>query len=178
MAVPASAGGNATARGRNVVLAFLLRFWWVALFAVVGVGGVIFNAQRDDSGEITRGGNLTVTDLRVGDCFDLKDRDEEVTEEVSAKPCSDGHQFEMFHTGDMTGGSSFPTEADFDAWLEAQCLPAYATYVGLGYDESRYDIFWFTPTPDGWDQGDRTVQCAIYDPLQSELTASLRGSAR
>ena len=37
------------------------------------VAGWYFNASRSSTGEITKAGDMTAADLRVGDCFDLKD---------------------------------------------------------------------------------------------------------
>jgi hypothetical protein len=50
--------------------------------------------------------------------------------------------------------------------------------MGLTYEESRLDVFWYFPLEDGWSAGDCLVQCAVYDPLNSQLVGSLRSAAR
>jgi hypothetical protein len=165
------------ARRTPVLLSLALRFWWVLAIGVVAVGGLIFNAQRNSEGEITHGGTLVVTDLRVGDCFDLKDPDEEITEEVDARPCTEAHQYELYFAGSMADGP-FPTDDVFEDWVAEACLPAFDSYVGLAYLESRFELLWFQPTADGWDQGDHEVSCAVYDPAEAELTSAIRNSAR
>ena len=35
-----------------------------------------------------------------------------------------------------------------------------------------------TPTEDGWNDGDHSVQCAMHDPNNAELTESLKDAAR
>jgi hypothetical protein len=162
--------------GRGMV-GVLLRHWWVLLLIAAPIGGLIFNAQRGDGGAITRAGDLVVADLRVGDCFDLKDADEEEIDDVTARPCGESHEFELMFRGSLSS-DQYPSEAAFTAWLEDNCLPAFAEYVGISFAESRLDIFWFQPTPDGWHAGDHSVQCAIYDPADAQLASAVRNVGR
>lgn len=153
------------------------RFWWVGVVAAFAVGGAIFAAQRDSSGEITRGGSLAISDLQVGDCFDPQDIDAEEADEVTAKRCDETHQFEMMLTGNMRDGG-YPSESEFDDFVATVCLPAFADYIGRSYEDSRLDVYWYVPLEEGWDQGDHLVQCAVYDPFDSELVGSLRDADR
>jgi hypothetical protein len=155
----------------------LRRFGWVGVVAAFGIGGVIFATQRDDSGQITRGGTLAISELRIGDCFDPQDLEAEEADEVNAKRCDESHQFEMMFIGSMPEGE-YPTDAAFEEFVGGVCLPAFDEYVGLVYEESRLDIYWYFPLESGWEDGDRLVQCAVYDPLDSQLVGSLRGAAR
>lgn len=166
----------APARRAGGLLPVLLRFWWVGLLVLVPVVGFFVNAQRGDQGQITRSGDLTVTDLRVGDCFDLKDESAQEVQDVTARPCTEAHEYELIHVGTMPSGD-YPDEDGWASWLTANCLPAFESFVGIPYELSRYDISWFQPTTSGWDGGDRSVQCAVFDPAQSELTTSLRDAA-
>jgi hypothetical protein len=159
------------------LVGLLLRYWWVLLVVAAPIGGLIFNAQRGDGGAITRAGDLVVADLRVGDCFDLKDADEETIDDVTARPCGEAHEFELMYRGGVSS-DGYPSEAAFQAWLQDNCLPAFAEYVGVSFPESTLDIFWFQPTEDGWDAGDHSVQCAIYDPADAQLTSAVRNAAR
>jgi hypothetical protein len=154
----------------------LRRFGWVMLVAVLAIGGLIFAARRDDSGQITQGGTIAIADLRVGDCFDQKDVDAEQADEVDARRCDDGHQFEMMSIGTMSNGS-YPSDAEFENFVGTVCLPAFDEYVGLAYEDSRLEVYWYYPLEDGWAEGDHLIQCAIYDPLNSEVVGSLRGAA-
>ena len=163
-------------RGGNVVGGLLRRFGWVAVVGAIAVGGAIFAAQRNDAGEITQGGSLAVNELRIGDCFDPKDIDAEEADEVDARRCDEKHQFEMMAVGTMRDGT-YPTDEEFESFVGSVCVPAFDEYVGLAYEESRLDVFWYFPLEEGWSDGDHVVQCAVYDPLNSELTGSLRGAA-
>src|SRR5262245_59114162 len=150
----------------------------IGFFIAAGaIGGLIFNASRGDSGEITKSGDMAATDLRVGDCFDLKDPSAEEIGDVTALPCATEHEYELFFTGTMPDGP-FPNDDGFIEWLQANCSPAFESYVGLAYENSELDIFWLQPTSDAWNEGDRSIQCAVYHPRIHRLTESLKGSAQ
>lgn len=155
----------------------LAGFWWVGLIVVVAVVGALFAAQRDEGGQIVEGGDLDVVELRVGDCFDLEDATATEVADVDAKPCDEPHEFEMYFIGDMPDGD-FPSESGFLAFFEDECMPAFEEFVGVPYEESQLDIYWLTPTEEGWAAGDRQVQCSVFHPVDDELTGSLEGSGR
>jgi hypothetical protein len=153
----------------------LRRFAWVPIVIVVALVGWWFSAGRDDTGAISRSGNMPIAEVRVGDCFDLKDPNADVIEEVDAKVCSEPHEYEMIFVGDMPG-DAYPSVDAMDQFAYEACIPAFGSYVGLSYEQSRYDLTYVTPTEDSWNEGDHAVQCAAYDPDNTELTASLRGA--
>ena len=72
---------------------------------------------------------------------------------------------------------AYPTEIEFENFVGEVCLPAFDEYVGLAYEDSRLEVYWYYPLEDGWNEGDHLVQCAIYDPLESDIVGSLRGAA-
>jgi len=149
------------------------------IFAVLIAGGAItgwyFNASRSTTGEITKAGDMTAADLRVGDCFDLKDPAANEIEDVTAGPCTAAHEFEMFFVGTMPGGD-FPAETVFEAYVNDNCGPAFGTYVGKPYADSELSMYWLAPTEEGWRSGDHSVQCAVYHPRVHVQTQSLKGS--
>lgn len=147
------------------------------LLAAGAIGGIITNAGRSDTGEIVNDGDMMATDLRVGDCFDLKDPTAEEISDVTARPCTDPHQYELIWTGSMAEGA-YPPKSAFDAFMESNCFNAFDAYVGTAFEDSELDIYWLYPVEDGWNNGDRSVQCAAYHPTNSGLTSSLRASAQ
>lgn len=174
---PATAEPAAQPSSLRRFLPFALRFWWLGAIVVVAVAGFIFNAQRGDAGEITRSGNLQVSDLRVGDCFSLKDQSQEAVEEVQAQPCSEAHHYEVFYAADMPDGS-YPSDDAIFSWVGDNCVGQFGGYVGAAYGVSQYDIGIFQPTPDGWSSGDHEVSCVITDPNDAQLTGAARNAAR
>lgn len=154
----------------------LIGFWWVGLIAAVVIGGLIFNARRDDNGQITGGGTLQVNDLQVGDCFNT-DVSENI-DDVDAVPCGEPHAYELFHVFTMTDRGSYPTGSQFDDETDAACRPAFAAYVGTAYDDSALFVSTLTPTEDGWNDGDHSVQCILHEEDESRMTGSQRDANR
>ena len=156
----------------------LLRFWWIPAILIALAVGFFTNARRGDDGGIQEAGSLQVQDLRVGDCFVFEESVEEVSE-VDARPCTEPHRYEIFHITNWQGADdSYPSD---DAWFSFyldSCVPPFEEYVGRSYESSALDFVPFTPTEEGWDAGDRVVQCALVDPNAAELTESLRGADR
>jgi hypothetical protein len=138
--------------------------------------GVATPDEIDESGDLNRD-EINIddsVDLRVGDCFDLKDPDAEI-EHVKEVPCTTEHEFELFYVGAM-GKRSPPTLDAFADFVVEHCDPAFGDYIGRAPDNSDLDYDWLVPTDDAWRSGDRTVQCAASDPNNSRLTRSLRGT--
>ena len=167
----------ATQRQRPAWQQLLLRFGWVGVAIAIAVGGVILNAKRDDAGQITGGGNLQVQDLRIGDCFNLKDESADNVSDVDAKPCTEAHRYELFQDASLAEGA-YPASDQLKSYAEQECLGAFLSYIGTTYQNSVLEVVYFTPTSDAWGNGDRSVQCAAYDPAQATLTGSLKGARR
>jgi hypothetical protein len=174
-----------------------------ALVLLVGAfAGAYFNWSRSATGEpevapaeptqVLSGLShdyMRRVDLRVGDCFDLKDPTADQIEDVKAVPCTTEHEFEAFYVGAM-GEGSYPTDAAgerrnhgrqvllldgaFWTYVDQNCMPAFRAYIGKAWDDSDLDIYWLVPTDDAWRSGDRTVQCAAFYPGIYRLTGSLR----
>ncbi|HEX6655945.1 MAG TPA: septum formation family protein [Candidatus Limnocylindria bacterium] len=155
----------------------LMRFGWVGVVIAIAIGGVLLNAKRDDAGQISGGGNLQVQDLRIGDCFNLKDESDENVSEVDAKPCVETHKYELYHEASLSDGD-YPPADQLTSYAEQECVGAFLTYVGTTYENSSLEVLYFTPTSDAWGSGDRSVQCAAYDPARETLSGSLKGAHR
>jgi hypothetical protein len=152
-------------------------FLWIILIGGGAIGGLIFNASRNPSGEINKSGDLTAADLRVGDCFDLKDPSAEEIDKVNALPCGQEHEYELFFTGSMPTGD-YPADPAFESYVETNCVPAFEAYLGRSYQTSEYDFFWLVPTSAAWGDGDRSIQCAAFHPRIHRLTESVKGLNR
>ena len=153
----------------------LLRFWWVGAIVVVLAVGWYANARRGANGQINDSGTLSVNDLRVGDCFNNSSSTE--VRDVDAVPCTDMHQYELFHVFQLTG-SGYPTEAQLDSQSAAACTPAFAAYVGRDYQSSSLFISTLYPSSDGWDRGDHAVQCLVHNEAETKVSGSVRGTAQ
>jgi hypothetical protein len=142
-----------------------------------GIGGYLFSASRSASGEITRSGDMAANDLRVGDCFDLKEPEADEVGDVTARPCTEAHGYEVFYVGVLAEGV-YPGEDALSQYVVDSCEPAFGSYIGTSYLDSQLDISWLYPSDDSWGEGDRSLQCAAYDPANNQLTISLKGFAQ
>ena len=149
----------------------------VAVVIAVAIGGLLFGAGRSSTGEIDRAGDLSANDLRVGDCFDLKEPDAEEVGDVAAHPCTEAHEYEVFHVGLLAEGP-YPGQDALTKFVIDNCEPTFGAYIGTAYVDSQLDFSWLYPSDDSWEEGDRSVQCAAYDPRNNRLTSSLKGSAQ
>jgi hypothetical protein len=170
-AVPA-AGGE---RGREFPWRYVL-YGVIALFAVGS--SLFFAARRGDEGDITGAGDLSVQDLRVGDCFDFTDDSTEVTS-VRAIPCGEPHIYEIYAVVEYPSGEE-PSALDepFTSWELDQCVNSFQSYVGISYDDSVWYYSTLTPTQESWDSGDRTIQCFLHNDTETAVTGSAEGTAR
>lgn len=130
-------------------------------------------AVRDpDTAEITEGGQADVFTLVVGDCFNEVDADE-VTD-LPVVPCDTSHDYEYFHVVQLPDGD-LPDEDALDEATQRECIPAFEDYVGLPYEDSKLGVSTLYPTQGSWDDGDRELQCVLYDP-EGSMTGSAKGS--
>lgn len=121
-------------------------------------------------------GGQDVMSLRIGDCFD-ENASLQQGGEVSSVPdidCDEPHDFEVFHLADYAGSTFSPARID-DFAIES-CYAAFSRYVGRSYESSSLDFTWLSPTPDGWDEGDREIVCVAYRMDMGKLRGSVRGS--
>ena len=148
---------------------------FVVLIAGGAIGGWYFNAGRSSTGELTKSGDLQAVDLKVGDCFDLKDPSADEVNDVTAGPCTDRARVRAVLRR-RAAGRGVPGRRRVRPYVIDNCNPAFATYVGTAYGESELDIYWLVPTDDAWGAGDRTVQCAAFHPRVHRQTQSVKGS--
>lgn len=149
------------------------------LAAVVVVGACGDDgASRDDQGNISDTGVLSVFSFRVGDCFDDPASDTTEVAELSAVPCSQPHDNEIYYSFEMPDGD-FPGSDAIMSTSADECLgSAFSEFVGITYDQSVLDVFPVNPTEASWAEGDRTVYCALFNIDLAKLTGSARGTQR
>lgn len=122
----------------------------VVAIAVFGIGFVA--AQLD--------GTEAIDQLAVGQCFDPGTATEVYS--VPVVDCDELHEAELFGTVEIDAfGVEFPGDEAIYEWVNSRCEGQFFAYVGEEYSESRYWIEVFTPTENGWDDGDRTGLCTV-----------------
>ncbi|HLE59821.1 MAG TPA: septum formation family protein [Candidatus Limnocylindria bacterium] len=146
------------------------------VLAVVFLGiGFWSAARRDDSGSITQAGSINSSELRVGDCFNLRDPTEVTI--VDATQCSESHVYEVFYVGELSPGD-YPAVEVIDAFAEAQCTPAFEAYVGHDFASSVWYVAYIGPSEETFHAGDRVLVCHLFNSTETAVTGSARGSGR
>ncbi|KRE27736.1 hypothetical protein ASG82_15320 [Mycobacterium sp. Soil538] len=142
--------------------------WWVigGLLAVVllfVIGGVIVWGVVDS-------GNVTATDVKVGDCLaEIPDGDKVLR--VQTVGCDQPHAGEVFAVLMMPEGD-FPGQSAVEAYHE-KCGPELASYSPAAMTDDSVQLYVLYPTAETWASGDRAVTCiATLDPPR---TGSLAG---
>ena len=154
----------------------------VAVVAVIGliVVGVVASVMFRD--RLSGSSN----DLAVGDCFDAPSMATTTAssgvgiEDVQHHPCSEPHVYETFVVLRHPAADSDPypgVDVLFD-YAETNCMPPFATYVGIDYQESVLAVGYLVPKDPGWKTGDRTISCFVGNPDDSPITGSLKGAQR
>jgi hypothetical protein len=139
----------------------------LVVFAVFGFGFVA--AQLD--------GSEPIDQLSVGDCFDPGTASEVYT--VPVVDCDELHKAELYGKVEIDAfGAEFPGDDEIYEWVNARCEDQFFAYVGEEYSGSRYWIEVFTPTANGWDDGDRTGLCTVVLVDENLDVRPALGSAR
>jgi hypothetical protein len=152
------------------------------LFAGAALIMVLLAACSDSGAERTNGvitgaGNLSVHDLRPGDCLDRPDKDSEEIDKVKGVPCDEKHAEEIFAKIIYTGGDAYPDAKAMEKYATARCEAAYRPYVGIDYNASKLLLTYLAPSQDGWEKDDdRTILCIVTS--KGTLTKSEKGTKR
>jgi hypothetical protein len=159
---------------------------WLVLIGIGALAGVfdgfVSDAQRDETGAVTERSQQSSLKLRNGDCFDDKvlagldvDGGSENSTTVTAVPCTQAHQFEVFHQFDLLD-ESYPGDSRVGQLAIDGCAKQFRAFVGVAYSRSRLEMYSLAPESKAWHSLDqRTVSCVVGQPGEVS-TGSLRGS--
>lgn len=104
-----------------------------------------------------------VVSLKVGDCLDrakLEDGDIMTNPKIA---CSKKHDLQVYSHFLLTG-DEYPSVATMVSDAATRCGRYFTKFVGLEFGISMLDFVYYYPTESSWAAGDRTVDCAIFDP--------------
>jgi hypothetical protein len=133
--------------------------------------GACNDAERDEAGKVRASGDLSVYELRTGDCFNGGERvaeetgQERTVEEVTAVPCDQAHDNEVFAVIDHPAkpDAPFPGEEAVNKVAQDGCLERFEPYVGRPYDGSDLQVAVIAPGEESWKkEGDRAIACILY----------------
>lgn len=97
--------------------------------------------------------------------------------DIPVVDCRAEHDEEVLARTVLTGPDEWPGDGAMEAAADTKCRAAFADHIGIGYDDSRLELDFWTNDEEGWAQGRRTLVCLAYDPSSPTLTETLAGSA-
>ncbi|HEV7951466.1 MAG TPA: septum formation family protein [Glaciihabitans sp.] len=155
----------------------------VALAGLVLSGcSVIADLSDGDDAQQPEGETTDVFTLQVGDC--VNDDPTATSSEVSDVPtvdCAELHDNEIYDSVILPDGD-FPGDEAIQTLADEACIPSFGDFVGIPYEEStELDYFPFTPTEDGWNNGDHEILCVVYrfdttDGTTVQVAGTLEGA--
>jgi hypothetical protein len=113
----------------------------------------------------------TTSGLQVGNC---------ATSNEQQVACTQLHTDEVTLVTSYPGGPTAPWPGNdvMSAFATQNCNAAFAPYVGIAVDQSKYVSTYFSPNPGSdWNSGDREIVCTVENTDSSSQTGSLKGSA-
>lgn len=113
--------------------------------------------------------------IAVGDCIVVPR--EETVGVLRRVPCDTRHGGEVFALVDHPGPmSAFPADA-FASFVAERCEPAFEAWTGAALDDQdQLRVQWFSPTWEGWVEGDRGVACYLVQADGASMYSSYRAN--
>jgi hypothetical protein len=160
-------------KGRGLAIAGLaVSGLWIVGIAVGVVIAIASSADRDATGEITAGGDVSAFDLAVGDCLNGLKEGQSISN-LPGVPCAEPHEGEVFAVFDLPAGA-FPGDTKIAEDAERECSNRFESYAPSSVNDTSIELFFLHPTALSWRQGDHEVTCVATDPTKKR-TGSLKG---
>jgi hypothetical protein len=136
------------------------------IFLVLVATAVVAGCSKGDAGRkggaIAKAGDISVFDVRVGDCLMPGDELGAEIADIRAVPCREPHTHEVFALPEYEDTDVYPGEDKLRTFADAQCLEAFGNYTGTDYLESKLFFSYLQPSVRSWNDGkDRRIVCVI-----------------
>lgn len=148
--------------GRGMAIAgIVLSSLWIAGIAAVAIAAD--GADRGADGTVQAAGSVTSDDIRVGDCPKKIAEGQDLF--VDLVPCSEPHEAEALASFELDG-TAFPGEDEVFRFAEGGCSKRIVAM--LPPNSPDYGIFYFAPSAQTWQEGDREVVCLVTAEVEGE----------
>lgn len=133
--------------------------------AWAGIAGVD-STTRDDAGQITVQGELGAFVTQLGDCINDSMNTNTVST-VTGLPCDQPHNWQVIHKDEiyLAEFSRSEVKSKTEAICSAEVDELITSYLIVSDEEieqyENADISYFSPSPESWENGDRTIDCLI-----------------
>jgi Septum formation len=120
-----------------------------------------------------------VPKLAMGDCVNGVHAGVELSaSNFRSVDCAASHDNEVVGLVAHHGTGAYPGMQPLFDFAQVPCRAAFESYVGLSFDASVLGMTLVVPSDLTWIKGDRTIACVAGTLDGSQLTGSVRGTAR
>lgn len=164
-------------RGRGLAIGGLaVSGTWIVVGILILVHIHLSQATRSPTGEITHGGQLSVSSLSVGDCFSYTPG-AELFRSVPAVPCNQAHDAQVFAKFNLSGYDAYSGPIPYPGAAAVARLGADGCNLRLGaLDKSKITdsmtIYYVSPKQQDWIDGNLAVTCWVVDTT-ANITSSV-----
>ncbi|MGH9040250.1 MAG: septum formation family protein [Acidimicrobiia bacterium] len=137
---------------------------------LLAVAGACDDGERNEGGQVSAAGNLSVYDLKAGDCFNRNGKvatpegEDSPVEFVESVPCDESHESEVFGVFEhpLDPGFQFPGGRDVTKVAQDGCVDRFEDYIGTPFGDSDLLVAVIAPGEVSWVQeNDRTIVCLV-----------------
>jgi len=121
-----------------------------------------------------------ISQARTGECLDLSINSDGEVKAFDRRRCDQAHRFEVVGTvtSPATRGDPYPGAAALESLGQDGCLPLFAAYVGIDFDDSELMMRPLIPISSSWAAGDRRVTCLVESGDGLRMSESVLNSGR
>lgn len=119
--------------------------------------------------------------LSVGECLNdpaaSVDGEGELADQIVVVPCDQPHDLEAYKILTLPEGD-FPGDSAIEELALTICMDAFEDFIGVPYEESEFEIYYYYPFEDTWNYADdRNISCTAGS-LTGRTTGSADGANR
>lgn len=150
-----------------------------AFVVLLLVGAVVLAAL------LTGSANVAAGSIERGECFaDFSQFETDATgtgevTSVDRIDCAEPHALEAYYVGPAYESYDlYPGTDEIDDVAITSCRQRFELFVDFEWESSQLDFWWLTPTPAGWEQGDRELVCLVGDFDKEPVVGTLENAGR
>ena len=114
--------------------------------------------------------------LAVGDCVNRDALEDGVESTDPHTACSAPHDLEVYASLTLPDGD-YPSVEALTNQGSVECGQKFGEFVGVDFGFSDLDFIYYYPTESSWANGDRGIDCLVFDP-SGKTTGTLAGAQR
>ncbi|MDD9888853.1 MAG: septum formation family protein [Gammaproteobacteria bacterium] len=163
---------------KNVIVVVLV----LIIVGLLGNAAINYSGNGNDSAQVADASVPSASSLNIGDCFNYNTMTNaegvSAISGITAMACSAPHDNEIFSVS-IVDEEVFPGSDTLERLARSYCVENFAAFIGVAYGDSIFGISYLYPSEQSWtDEGERALQCSVFDLSGNKMMGSVRGVAR